>query len=117
MIGSFRVNIKPFNPFHAKYFYILHSSPIVIVLICRIPVVCMFFQSKDENSVDPDQMAATEAIWSGSTVFSEKDKSQLNRTRVKMLYMYLLMTFADFFYQQFGSRSGPDKMFGQASRL
>ena len=25
-----------------------------------------------ENSVDPDQMASLEAIWSGSTVFQKK---------------------------------------------
>ena len=35
-----------------------------------------------ENSVDPDEMALVEAIWSGSTVFSKKDKSGLSRTVV-----------------------------------
>ena len=34
------------------------------------------------NSVDPDQMASSEASWSGSTVFSKEDKSKFSRTRV-----------------------------------
>ena len=33
-----------------------------------------------ENSVDPDQMASSEASPSGSTVFSEINKSELSRT-------------------------------------
>ena len=44
----------------------------------------LFFTSRVENTVDPDQMASTEAIWSGSTVFSTSDKSGFNRTRVKI---------------------------------
>ena len=50
---------KDFNPCQAEYFYVLHSSPIFILLICSIPVVCI----KDQmgNSVDPDQLASSEA--------------------------------------------------------
>ena len=35
-----------------------------------------------ENSVDPDQMALSEASWSGSLVFSKKDKAVLSMRRV-----------------------------------
>ena len=35
-----------------------------------------------ESKVDPDQMALSEASWSGSTVFSKKDKSGFSRTRI-----------------------------------
>ena len=38
---------------------------------------------REENSVDPDQMASSEASWSGSTLFSKKGKSGFSRTRVK----------------------------------
>ena len=34
------------------------------------------FTIRVENSVDPNQMASSEATISGSTVFSEKDKSR-----------------------------------------
>ena len=40
--------------------------------------------TKVKNSVDPDQMASLEAIWSGSTVVSRQDKSWLSRRRVKL---------------------------------
>ena len=46
--------------------------------------VCMYFQSQWKNTVDPDQMASSEAIWSGSTVFSQKHKSRFNRTWFKL---------------------------------
>ena len=36
-----------------------------------------------ENSVDPEQMASSEASWSGSTVFSKKNKSGFSTIRVK----------------------------------
>ena len=35
-----------FNPYHTEYFYVLHSSPIHILLTCSIPVVSMYFQSE-----------------------------------------------------------------------
>ena len=31
-----------FNPCHAEYFYVLHSSLIFIILACSILVVCLF---------------------------------------------------------------------------
>ena len=40
------------------------------------------FSVRVENSVDPDQMAPPEASWSGSTVFSKKNKSRISTTRV-----------------------------------
>ena len=33
----------------------------------------------EENNVDPDQKASSEASWSGFTVFSKKDKSQFSK--------------------------------------
>ena len=36
-----------------------------------------------ENSRDPDQLASSEASWSGSTLFSKEDISRFNRTRIK----------------------------------
>ena len=35
------------------------------------------------NSADPDQLASSEANWSGSTLFAKKDLSGFSRTRVK----------------------------------
>ena len=44
------------------------------------------FSIRVENKVDLDQMASSEASWSGSTVFSKRDKSGISRTRVNLLY-------------------------------
>ena len=35
------------------------------------------------NSADPDQLASSEANWSGSTLFAKQGISGLSRTRVK----------------------------------
>ena len=35
------------------------------------------------NSIDPDQLASSEANWSGSTLFAKQDISGFSRTRVK----------------------------------
>ena len=53
-----------FHPCHVEYFYVLHSSSIFILVICSIPVKSMYivFTRRVENSVDPDQMASSEAI-------------------------------------------------------
>ena len=37
------------------------------------------------NSADPDQLASSEANWSGATLFAKKGISGFSRTRVKML--------------------------------
>ena len=37
------------------------------------------------NSADPDQLASSEANWSGSTLFAKKGVSGFSRTRVKTL--------------------------------
>ena len=64
------------------------------LLLCFYPVNLQFFSWKHvfsigvENSVDPDQMASSEGIWSGSTVFSKKDKSRFSRTRDKFNPFY-----------------------------
>ena len=48
------------------------NPPIFIILLtCSIPVVGMYSQLECKT-VDPDQMASSEASWSGSTVFSKK---------------------------------------------
>ena len=45
----------------------------------------MYFQSEGENSVDPDQLASSEASWSGSTLFLIEDISRFSATKVKYL--------------------------------
>ena len=45
----------------------------------------IFNQKQSGNSVDPDQMASSDASCSGSTVFSKHYNSWFNSTRVKML--------------------------------
>ena len=53
-------------------FHVLHFSLIFTLLTRSIPVVSIdIFSIRVENSVDPDQMASDEAIWSGSTVLSK----------------------------------------------
>ena len=47
-----------------------------------------------ENSVDSDQMASNEASWSGSTLFSKRDKFGNDRTRVD-IYSYILYRFCE----------------------
>ena len=51
--------IEFINPCHFEYFYVLHSS-IVILLTYSIPVVTVF-AIRGENCVDPDQMASSKA--------------------------------------------------------
>ena len=55
-----------------------------------------------ENSVDPDQMASLEAIWSGSTLFSkampilvQQDKGQVDK--VNLVPCNSIMTVQAFF--------------------
>ena len=49
------------------------------------PFTCKHvFSIRVENSVDSDPMASTEAIWSGSLLFSEKDKSRFSGIKVKL---------------------------------
>ena len=67
--------------------YVLHFSPIFILLTCSIPVVSIIiFSISLDNAVDPDQMASSEASQSGSTVFTKRDKSSFSRTRVNVLF-------------------------------
>ena len=42
------------------------------------------------NSADPDQLASSEANWSGSTLFAKKDISGFSRTRVNILFLFCL---------------------------
>ena len=37
------------------------------------------------NSADPDQLASSEANWSGSTLFAKQGISGFSRTRVKLI--------------------------------
>ena len=41
------------------------------------------------NSADPDQLASSEANWSGSTLFAKQGISGFSRTRVKILSLFL----------------------------
>ena len=43
------------------------------------------FSIRVENTDDPDQMASSEASWSGSTVFSKKDKSWFSKSQTNWL--------------------------------
>ena len=54
------------------------------MLTCNSPV---------ENSVELDQLASSEAICSGSTVFSEMDKSGFSMKRVNSAYWEILQVF------------------------
>ena len=45
-----------------------YTPPNVIMFTCSILVVFMYFIFRVENSVDPDQIASSEASWSGSTL-------------------------------------------------
>ena len=44
--------------------------------------VIIVFLIRRKKHVDPDQMASSEAIWSRSTLFLNKDKSRFSRTTV-----------------------------------
>ena len=58
-------------------FYVQHSSPIFIQQHSTCKHV---YTIRVEYSVDPDQMAYDETIWSGPTLFSKEDKSKFSRT-------------------------------------
>ena len=62
---SWSIRFNNVNPCHAEYLYVLHSSLIIILLTCRIPVVNLYFQSDwktvriligwlRQNPADPD---------------------------------------------------------------
>ena len=48
------------------------------------PDFCYKFAYLMANSADPDQLASSEANWSGSTLFAKQGISWLSRTRVKL---------------------------------
>ena len=43
------------------------------------------------NSADPDQLASSEANWSGSTVFAKTGHVMFSKSRVKLQFKWLLM--------------------------
>ena len=49
------------NTCHAGYFYVLHSSPIFILLTWLHSSFKQVFSIQVKNSVDPDQMSSSEA--------------------------------------------------------
>ena len=57
------------------------------------------------NSADPDQLASSEANWSGSTLFAKQGISGFSRTRVKSqshnLYFHQIHTRVDFYKYSF----------------
>ena len=67
-LGFLYVIISQSTPFnsslnytnHAEYFHILHSSPIFIMLDCRILAVSIYILIRVENAIDPDQMDSSE---------------------------------------------------------
>ena len=52
------------------------------------------------NSVDPDQMASEEAIWSGSTLFSKIGVVVNSRIRVKVSQYLGLIQYKEFLLSQ-----------------
>ena len=50
------INKERINPYHADYFYELHSPPFFILLTCSITVMHAF--ASIEETVDPDQKHA-----------------------------------------------------------
>ena len=58
----------------------IHSSQIFAASI--ISDISMYFQAK-WKTLNSDQMALSEASWSGSTLFSKEDIFRFNRTQVK----------------------------------
>ena len=54
---------------------------------CFFGFKCVF-SIRLEHSLDPDQLACKEASWSGSTMHSKKNKSEFNRTRVNLKFLY-----------------------------
>ena len=58
--------------------YVPHSYPMFILVTSSIPV-----SIRVDNSVDPDQIALSEASGSGYTMFSKTDKSGFRRTSGK----------------------------------
>ena len=57
------------------------------------------------NSADPDQLASSEANWSGSTLFAKKGISGFSRTRVKGFdrkFMHIV-SFGDYLHEKFQS--------------
>ena len=48
------------------------------------PINCSKFINLMTNSADPDQLASSEANWSGSTLFAKQSISGFSRTRVNL---------------------------------
>ena len=71
------------NPWHAEYFYVLHRP-----LPTLYPGKMQYSSNKYifTNSVNPDQVNSSETSWSGSTLFSKKDKSTFSRKRVNSFF-------------------------------
>ena len=62
------------------------------------------------NSADPDQLASSEANWSGSTLFAKQDISGFSRTRINA---YLAIgrfnrRQTDAFFSYFSKKLGSD---------
>ena len=55
------------------------------------PDCCYRFASLMANSADPDQLASSEANWSGSTLFAKQGTSRFSRTRVNTIVSTLVM--------------------------
>ena len=56
VICAFLSILAHYNPCHAEYFYVLHSSSLYFLVTSSISVVSMYFSFRVVNSVDPDQM-------------------------------------------------------------
>ena len=70
------------NPKHAEKIFMYYTPPLFYLLNWQHSSYMHVFSIRVENSVDPDQVASSEASWSGSTVFSQKDKSGFSRIRI-----------------------------------
>ena len=64
-------------------------------------VCCYKFTYLMANSADPDQLASSEANWSGSTLFAKQGISGFSRTRVKKKKSLNLKTLVELCSQRF----------------
>ena len=51
------------------------------------------------NSADPDQLASSEANWSGSTLFAKTGHAVFSKRRVKMPHPILIFSYLDYLIQ------------------
>ena len=74
MIGALRVNMISF---------------LTCLTVAMLHVFSRFYRSSRKLSVDLDYLASSEASWSGSILFSEKNVFRFRRTRANNIHYNL----------------------------